>query len=87
MASKSGRMQQNMKTILKVLGEVPRNTSGDAYISGPQLQKKTGLSPADINDAVRLLKGEGKVELVTALGTAPYEFESVQITPEGRLQI
>jgi hypothetical protein len=44
------------------------------------------MSPERINDAVSVLESSGYVKVHGALGTAPYRFYSVELTPNGRLQ-
>lgn len=44
------------------------------------------MSPERINDAVKVLESSGYVQVHGALGTAPYHFYSVELTPAGRLQ-
>lgn len=50
-------------------------------------QDKTGLSPADINDAVEIAENRGYVQVIRFLGTAPFNFGQVTITAEGRLYL
>jgi predicted nucleotide-binding protein len=73
--------------VLRALGDHPRDTGGDAWISGQELGQLTGLSPAEINDAVSLLRGFGYVDLRTAMGTAPFDFRTVNITARGRYEL
>ncbi len=42
-------------------------------------------SASRINDAVALLEDEGYVETLKTFGTAPYAFNTVKLTPKGRL--
>jgi predicted nucleotide-binding protein len=51
-----------------------------------ELREKFGLdvSPDRINDAVALLERSGYVKTMKALGTRPFDFRGVELTPEGR---
>jgi hypothetical protein len=73
-----------MKKVLEALANAKREPSGDAWVEGRQLENETGLSPADINDAVERLCEEGSAESLSTMGTAPFKFARVQITAKGR---
>lgn len=77
-------IEKNAWKILTTLTELPTNEMGQALIDAKDLQKITGLSPAEINDAIALLEPTGNIELLNALGTAPFTFRGVEITPLGR---
>lgn len=83
----SSHLSKNVVLLLKTLAELPRDSIGRAYISGQELQKKTGLSPSAINDAIEILEESRFVKCERALGSAPYNFTGVQITPRGRLNL
>lgn len=53
---------------------------------GATLSKITGLPPHEINDAIALLQASGYVEWRSYIGTAPYTFGHVWITPVGRYE-
>ena len=76
-----------MEKILEALAKAKRDKMGEAWVSAAQLQKDTGLSPADLNDAVEILVGDGLVKWLQCLGTAPYKFVQATITPRGRLSL
>ena len=76
-----------MKEVLKALAKVKRDEMGEAWVSAAQLQKDTGLSPADLNDAIEILVGNGLVKWRQHMGTAPYKFAQATITPRGRLSL
>lgn len=44
------------------------------------------MDPDRINDAVKVLEQNGYVEVRRSLGTTPYRFSGVQLTPAGRLE-
>jgi len=73
--------------VLRDLGDRPRDIVGNAWVSGQELGQRTGLTPAEINDAVSLLRQSGYVNVQTALGTAPFTFRSVNITAAGRYEL
>ena len=76
-----------MEKVIQVLAKAKRDEMGEAWVSAAQLQKDTGLSPADLNDAVEILVGKGLVEWRQYLGTAPYKFGLATITSRGRLSL
>ena len=80
-------IKKNMKKVLEALAEAKRDEMGEAWVSATQLQKDTGLSPADLNDAIEILVGNGSAEWRQHLGTAPYKFAQATITPHGRLSL
>jgi hypothetical protein len=78
---------QETATKLLVLLDKMRETRPDhPEAEGAVLQEITGLSPHDINDAIALLERSGYVEWRQYLGTAPYSFGHVWITPVGRYE-
>ena len=80
-------IRENMRTVLEALAKAQRDPVGDAWVPPAQLQKDTGLSPADLNDAVEILVGNGLVQWRQYMGTAPYKFAQATITPHGRLSL
>lgn len=76
-----------MKTVLEILAKAKRDEMGEAWVSATQLQKDTKLSPADLNDAVELLVGNGLVQWRQYMGTAPFKFAQATITPRGRFSL
>ncbi len=79
-------IRENAAIILETLATSPRDSFGGAEVSGDQLAERTSLSAFEINDAVSLLVNSGYAEWIQTLGTAPYEFHSVSITPLGRYE-
>jgi DNA-binding GntR family transcriptional regulator len=80
-------IKENIKKVLEALAKSKRDEMGEAWVSAAQLQKDTGLSPADLNDAVEILVSDGLVKWRRYLGTAPYKFAQATITPRGRLSL
>lgn len=80
-------IKENMNKVLGALAKAKRDEMGNAWVDGPWLQTETGLSPADLNDAIDILNRQGLVQFILWLGTAPYIFGQVQITPQGRYSI
>ena len=80
-------IKDNIRTVLEALSKAKRNDMGDAWISGKELQKVSGLDPADINDAVEILEARGQVKTMKVMGTAPFKFLQVTITSHGRLEL
>ena len=84
-------MMDNVMSVLKFLASRERDKTGDAWTTGSEihdgLKGRTGITPADINDAINLSRNRGWVKWMQALGTSPYDFARVTITSEGRLRI
>lgn len=57
-----------------------------ASLTGPEIQQRTSLNPAEIVNAVALLEFMGTVHCTYWDGSAPFDFSSTELTPEGRLQ-
>jgi hypothetical protein len=79
-------LQELASDVLRVLAMWPRDEMGLSETDGKTISKVTGLSPAEINDAVTLLVHSGYAEWRQYLGTAPYLFGAVGITPVGRYE-
>ena len=79
-------IESAIQYVLHALANEPRSSAGDAWVGGEELEKTTGLSPPKINDAVALLAESGMAESFRAMGTAPFDFVQVQITPRGRYE-
>ncbi|MCJ7767572.1 hypothetical protein MUP79_04200 [Candidatus Bathyarchaeota archaeon] len=57
-------IDDNIRLVLRILAEKPCDSGGYSWISGQELQNSTGLSPAEINDAVTILRESGTVEVL-----------------------
>jgi len=79
-------IQENASIILSTLATKSRNSMGRIEVSGSELQKLTRLTPAEINDAVTILEESGYVEWLRYLGTTPFVFGGVTLTPRGRYE-
>ena len=80
-------IENNTYLILETLAtEAPRDNIERATLRGPQLQDLTGLTASEINDAVAILSESGLVETFRALGTHPFTFAHVSLTPRGRYE-
>ena len=80
-------LEEKMGIVLSALSKAERDTSGFAMVDGDWLQKKTDLTPDDINDSVSILVDYGYATWMQYSGTAPFDFGEVEITPIGRLEI
>ena len=58
----------------------------NAQFDGPTIAGGTGLEPREINDAVTILVENNYIEWQRFLGTAPWAFGYVEITPRGRYE-
>lgn len=79
-------IEENAKLILGFLAAQERNDIGVSYVAGEKIAEGTGLSPDDINDAITILVDSGLADWVRVMGTAPYIFGDVGITPRGRYE-
>lgn len=83
----SSSIAENATIILRALANQPRPEGGDAWVSGTTLQDVTELDPEEINDAVTILVESGLAEWMQTLGSGPYNFSDVWITPRGRFEL
>ena len=79
-------IEENAAIILSILASRSHDATGRIEISGDELQESTELSPAEINDAVTILQESGYVEWLRFLGTTPFVFGRVILTPRGRFE-
>jgi len=79
-------IEDNATLILQKLAEMPREEADKFNIDGTKVQALTGLTPDEINDSVTILEESGYVQLYKNMGTAPYNFGVVEITPRGRYE-
>ncbi|MBM3292742.1 hypothetical protein FJY84_08710, partial [Candidatus Bathyarchaeota archaeon] len=79
-------IQENAAIILESLAKLPRDIFGRSEVDGNQLAARTNLIPMEINDAVTLLVSSRYAEWIQTIGTTPYDFHSVSITPLGRYE-
>lgn len=78
-------IKENAGVILSALYEESK-ASNSNDIEGTRVQELTHLDPAQINDAVAILRDNGYVEWQQFLGTAPFDFGYVEITPRGKAE-
>jgi len=79
-------MEKNQDAILQFLYK-KASADVEEYVDGDTLRKATNLSPVQINDAIELLFNSGLVERYQTLGTTPYKFWGVKITPSGKFEV
>src|SRR5438876_5077088 len=79
-------LQEIATNVLLLLAKMRSTTDARGEVDGPTLAEITNLSPGDLNDAASLLQRSGFVEWRKYLGTGPYEFGHVWITPVGRYE-
>ena len=82
----SNAIQNNANFILRALAVQPRQEGVNTELSGPELSQITSLAPNEINDAITVLREAGLIEWLQTLGTGPYDFNVVWITPRGRYE-
>lgn len=80
------RQVRNIIEVLKFLGKQERTDTGEAWISGEDIQNETGLSPFEINDAIENAKRDSLVIIQNPPPNyKPWKFISATITSNGRL--
>lgn len=72
--------------VLTALAEAPRDEMGGSELGGTTLSELTNRPPSEINDGVALLVERGYAEWHQVIGTAPFRFKTVGITPRGRYE-
>jgi len=82
-------MEYQKKVIIQVFDYLAQLPSNDPYIYGPALldairaEGDNTLQASSINDAVNYLREKNAVDVVSALGTSPYDFAFVKISITG----
>jgi hypothetical protein len=77
-------LEPNTQRVLDCLANFEPNESGEGWAIGEYIETRTGLKPAEINDAVLLLVDLGYARHEKpALGMA-WKFRLVTLTPQGR---
>lgn len=56
-------------------------------VQSQELADALNMSPERLNIAVSVLENSGYVKVLRAMGTAPFDFFQVEITPRGRLEL
>jgi len=79
-------VQENAGIVLDALYVESSNASSQFDIDGQRIQALTKLTPQEINDAVSILFGAGYVDWLQELGTHPFDFACVWITPRGKVE-
>lgn len=80
-------IEEKAADVLAVLAEIERNEVGNAWVEAEDLDAELEFDPPEINDVVELLVHSGYAEWQRYMGTAPYKFGRVQITPAGRFEL
>ena len=77
---------KNQDLILKYLHDLSCKKGAVEFVAAQDIQKDLGIDPLKLNQAVELLKSKGLVEWMTFMGTAPYTFGFVELTPRGEYE-
>ena len=77
-------IENNVKLILDVMNERVTPKNGLVKMDGQRIKEITGLTPSEINDAVKIMVENNLIESFSTLGTHPYGFRRVQLTPRGK---
>lgn len=72
--------------LLVLLANNLGSTSPQRGVNGPTLQGVSGLSPIDINKAINELEASGAVEGRHYIGTTPFSFGRIWLTPRGKYE-
>jgi hypothetical protein len=79
-------LQELATDVLMLLAKMRSATNTRGEVDGATLAEITSLLPDDLNDAISLLQRSGYVEWRQYLGTSPFVFGHVWITPVGRYE-
>jgi hypothetical protein len=79
-------VEENAAIVLEALYHESPKTKGEFEIDGKRVQELAELTPQEINDAVGILIDAGYVEWLQEMGTSPFDFGYVWITPRGKLE-
>jgi hypothetical protein len=79
-------IKENAGLVLESLYQETATPEDWPEINGQRLQELTKLEPTQINDAVAVLRDNGYIEWEQFLGTHPFSFGYVEITPRGKLE-
>lgn len=79
-------LQDTATNLLMLLDKARSTRPEHPEMEGATLHEITGLPPHEINDAIALLERSGYAEWRRYIGTAPYTFGHVWITPIGRYE-
>jgi DNA-binding MarR family transcriptional regulator len=73
-------IEENAAIVLAYLSGLPEA----GYVRAEQIATETGLTPQQVNDAAAILEDDRFVKLTRTLGTHPYAFQALRVTPQGR---
>jgi hypothetical protein len=79
-------VKENAGIILAAIYDESQKHGQADEVTGQRLQELTKLEPDQINDAIAILRDNGYVEWQQLLGTAPFDFAYVEITPRGKVE-
>jgi hypothetical protein len=82
----AGGIGPNLSLILSYLAQLERSGGNETPSTGPEIEDSTGLSANEINNAVTILYEAGLVDWLQTMGTGPFNFKTVEITPRGRFE-
>jgi hypothetical protein len=85
-ARMAATIRENAGILLKALYEESQKPGQPNEVTGQRLQELTRLNPDQIDDALAILRDNGYVEWQQLLGTAPFDFAYVEITPRGKVE-
>jgi len=83
----STEIERNQDRILRFLYEKAAESADERLIKNDEIHEAINLQPVQINDAIELLHDSGFVEWFRTMGTAPYKFTMVKITPRGKYEV
>jgi len=80
-------IERDAQLVLSALASEARDDRRRSYVEAQELQRRTGLRPANLNDTAEILVETGLIEWLQALGSAPFRFIEATITPRGRYEL
>lgn len=79
-------LEETATKLLLLLNQARATRPNQPEMTGPVIGEITGLPPHEINDAAAILEQSGYIDWVRYLGTEPYDFDRVWVTPLGRYE-
>lgn len=81
------QIQEDSLAIIKILAECENEPNdpdkGTYQLRNEAVARLTNLTPQRINTAAHFLKDQGLLKMNTSLGTHPYNFLGISLTPQG----
>lgn len=82
----AGTVKENAGILLGTLYDDSKKKDYCEEVSGEMLHDLTKLAPNEVNDAASVLVDNGYAEWLQEMGTHPYDFSNIIITPRGKVE-